>query len=226
MALNVLNIFDFDLTLTKNHTFSTYCLDNWNKPFEECYKEGQRHAEGNLKKSCISAFKHDDIHELSAIASYHNNPHFIAGYVSKILKKNLLFQRCKLSQDPDVPQTAVNFYSVEGIEKPFLISYIPEKGDNFSRRMEDLCGKNEQILFLKTILQKKGYISDEVIINFYDDSSVNCRAAESLKNHNLRNLNIFKVDLGERAPLSLFSCLGGCGKGGPSSSGYTPGSHP
>lgn len=91
-----------------------------------------------------AVLKHNNNDELTAIATYHNNPAYIAGYISRILGKELVFQETFYSTQPT---TAINVYQVAGIERPFLISYLPDLGDAFQTKMNQLAGKNNQINF-------------------------------------------------------------------------------
>lgn len=178
-----ITILDFDQTISIQHTFSEHCLDNHqNQSATDIYQLGKNHAIQNVKTGIEAVLKHNDDDELTAIATYHNNPTYIAGYVSRILGKELVFQETLYSTQPT---TAINVYKVAGIERPFLISYLPDLGSAFQTKMSQLAGKNNQINFLTQVLNNKGQIdTNNFIINFYDDTQKNHLNAKELSKVN------------------------------------------
>ncbi|KTC78083.1 hypothetical protein [Legionella brunensis] len=176
-----IRIFDFDLTISKGHTFSSYCLDRIARADfleEDIYKLGKKLAVHNIKNGV--PFEHDADH-LSAIATYHNNPAFIAGYISHMLGKELKLAETLTS---DEPATAINVYTVEGIDRPIFISYLPDMGNAFQAKMAMLQGKNNQINFLKKTLIAREQITETAIIDFYDDTDTNYVEAQNLEGVN------------------------------------------
>ena len=84
----VISIFDFDRTITKMHTFQKYRIENYHGAhLSDSYSDGLMDAETNTKRDMKTHLRHDE-HEITAVATYHNNPSFIAGYISFILGKN------------------------------------------------------------------------------------------------------------------------------------------
>lgn len=181
MMITKLDIFDFDQTITKNHTFTTQCIEAFLEKgiddFEHLYDAGKLGAQQNIK-SDFPTLEHSD-KARSAIATYHNNPHYIAGYISHLLGRNLSFVETITSKNP---VTAINIYKVEGTELPFIISYIPEIGEKFNDRLDELTGKNEQICFIQQFFER--LLAPETVVNFYDDSVANYKAAQRLENIN------------------------------------------
>ena len=174
------SIFDFDHTVSIRHTFASHALDLYAKtdaPF--LYQVGKKHALANTKIGIREYLKHD-IKELSAIATFHNNPHFIAGYIAHLLGKELIFLKNKTIYSSSEPLIAINFYQIKGVEAPFLISYIPKVGQAFQETMNELTGKNNQIEFLRRTLLQESWINKKTIIQYYDDSLKNFTAAASL----------------------------------------------
>ena len=176
---NNISIFDFDRTLTKRHTFPWHSLDSYSVPYvyETIYENGNAEALVNMKAGAHEQLKHD-AEQLGAIATYHNNPAFIAGFIAVLLGKKLIFKETLLSNS--IPVVAINSYEVEGEEKPFLISYIPALGDAFSKTLEKLAGKNNQITFLRATLFEKGLIKEDEMIQYFDDSEENFNHAKTL----------------------------------------------
>ena len=177
--LNTFSIFDFDQTVTKEHTFATKQLA-WFEPDHipiTLYNLGKKDALKNKKVGVTNFFKHDDEH-LSAIATYHDNPMFIAGFIAALLGKELSFIKTIYSETH--PITAINFYTVEGMDTPFLISYIPVSGDAFKATLSSLNGKKDQVLFLRNTLLDEKLMSDNAIINFYDDRPLNFESVKSI----------------------------------------------
>jgi hypothetical protein len=173
---HVISIFDFDQTVTIKHTFYRFALVTYPDSGSQLshYEAGRANAEQNMKQGVRERLKHN-LEHLSAIATYHNNPAFIAGFIARILGNELKFNKTVFS---DVsPRTAIDYYSVEGIETPFLISYIPAANDEFDKTLAQLHGKNEQLTHLKQIFLTEKWIPDNSVINYYDDSYVNFQCA-------------------------------------------------
>lgn len=172
-----INIFDFDNTITKRHTFS-YAKLSHAKDKPDSYQQGIKHAQTNSKNNI--PIQHNE-HELAAIATYHNNPDYIAGYIAAILQKSLTFKEKIIASNES--KVAINVYQVEGTSKPFLISYIPHYGSDFDKAISSLEGKNTHIELLRTVLfEYKHTSSPTVKVNFYDDSQANIHYAKELSN--------------------------------------------
>ena len=171
-------IFDFDQTLTIQHTFAWYSLDCFNGSFADKYAVGEDNSKLNAKKGINVVFKHD-LEHISAIATYHNNPLFIAGFVAGLLKKKLAYIKTYTSSTEG---TAIDRYSVEGSRVPFLISYITDIEPLFSKIVQRLQihGKNDQINSLRRIFVNEGLMDENTIINFYDDTNENFEHAACL----------------------------------------------
>lgn len=174
-------IFDFDCTLTIDHTFSNHAIERA-LPGQNQYTLGQK--EQNIKRGLDSVLKHDEL-DLSAVATYHNNPEFVAGNISVILNKELtlLYTIRKIIVNADSSEQteiAMNVYNVAGIDKPFLISYLPHEGDEFQSAMGILRNKNAQISAIREFWLTKGFINSTDDIDFYEDSSTNFNGARLL----------------------------------------------
>ena len=196
MVKQKVTIFDFDETLTATHTFLIHTLENTSNPYDDMQMAiGAADAKQNIKDGVGNFFKHDKDH-LSMIATYHNNPSFIAGFISEIFKKKLTYIE---TLDPGVPGTAIDRYGVEGVETSFFISYIAEGGASFTNTMRRLYlrGKNDQIESLRRTLLAEGLIEDNTLIHYYDDTPNNFEHAKQLRqlNCNLvaKNTRIFTV---------------------------------
>lgn len=175
-------IFDFDKTLVKGHSFASHNRNNYpagdTKEVQEAiYNAGKAYAATEKKIDVEKIFKHDGAN-ISAIATYHNNPAFIAGVVSVLLGKELKYSETR--RHPRDP-IAIDTYTIEGCE-PFRICYIPAVGDAFAAAKKELekKGKNAQITFLRETLG----ISAASVVDFYDDDSGNVDAVGKLPNTN------------------------------------------
>ncbi len=176
-------IFDFDCTLTKDHTFNDHAIERA-LPAQNQYTLGQTEGKKNIKNGVDVVLNHDE-QDLSAVATYHNNPEFVAGNISAILKKELTLvdtirKTIVNAGSSEKTEIAINIYKVVGIDKPFLISYLPHKGNAFQSAMRILENKNAQISAIREFWLAKGFIKGTDNIDFYEDSSTNFNAAKSL----------------------------------------------
>lgn len=181
---------DFDQTLTIRHTFAEYergCFLN-GETDSELYVLGKQHFENNRKifpeDTDVKApplFAHDDQHAISAIATFHNNPSFIAGFVSKKLHQELMLHHIIYSDT--TPLVAVSFYAVGRLNTPFLISWIPAIGHDFAETIGKLQSqhiyKNHQLSLLRQNLIPD-YLEPTALIHFCDDSVANVDVAATL----------------------------------------------
>lgn len=181
-----LYIYDFDQTITQKHTFGTHCIEYYaGKNTEEIYKQGMVSAVSNIKAGFSEVFKHDDLYT-SAIATYHNNPAFIAGNIAFLLNKKLALVETRFSKAPVV---AIDIYDIEGLDRPFLISYIHEVDYMFQKRLTEIDGKNNQIQFLQETLLELGQIKGNAVIYFYDDSRSNYDKSQKIAQVNSYHIN-------------------------------------
>ena len=176
----MLAVFDFDRTVTCLHTFRKAQM--YEEPvslfYPEQYLRGKQDALTNVKKGISDHLKHDDGEHSSAIATFHNNHSMVAGYLSVIFGKELILQETHLSADKLI---AVAQYRVEGIEKPFFISYINACGPHFNPTLHALGkSKNKQLIHLRQLIHTLNPEQAETEITFYDDDLNNCRQAALL----------------------------------------------
>lgn len=176
-------IFDFDQTITINHTFAKHAIENA-LPGQNQYDAGRAESKKNIKHGVDDVLKHDE-HNLSAIATYHNNPEFVAGNISAILKKELtlietIHKTITNPRSSKKTEIAINVYKVAGVEKPFLIAYLPHTGTKFQSAMYILENKNAQISAIREFWHGKGLIKRTDNIDFYEDSETNFNGARSL----------------------------------------------
>ena len=176
------NIFDFDQTLTQHHTFSEFCLYRYPDASIATHA-GQANAKAYKKKDAELYLKHD-LEHFSAIATYHNNPAFIAGFITEVLGKELTFVETVKPVASDAPGTAINRYTIADVDTPFFISYISEVGEAFDATINQLTGKNNQISSLKRLFLEEKLMEESSIINFYEDSKGNFDKASLLKQMN------------------------------------------
>jgi hypothetical protein len=198
------NIFDFDETISVKHTFHDYKMEK--KGHENQYELGKRHAKNNTKSNIDLFFKHNDHQHTCAIATYHNNPQFIAGYVAHILNKELHLEN--VIESHNSPKTSINQYKIEGIDKPFFISYIPETGTAFGQKTKDLRNKNKQLSALREVLLKEGIILETWDIHFYDDTQKNYDGASELNfvnSYSVTKSKAFECHLKHKSNMTITS---------------------
>ena len=183
-------IFDFDETISIEHTFAGHQLNKSLGTQINQYEIGKQDSKKNIKKGIGSIFKHGDMN-LTAIATFHNNPDYIAGYVATLLNKELRLVKTVFS--PTAPIIAINHYTVEGIDKPFLLSYLPHNNANeFSKTKAELKNKNKQIEFIRQTWFEEQLITRTTSIDLYEDDPKNYKAANQL-----HYVNGFQVEAAE-----------------------------
>lgn len=144
---------------------------------EGWYNLGKKVAtQGRLREDIALHLKHD-ANNLSAIATFHNNPAFVAGCIAHTFGKELTLVATHSSSS--TPAVAIAEYKVEGA-RPFLISYLPYVTAQFNKNMNLLGNKNSQIEFVRSTLLGRGLITESDVIQFYDDSRENYEAASRL----------------------------------------------
>lgn len=170
-----LNIFDFDLTCTNQHTFRTMSANPDKEDHlifsQDQYELGKSRFE-SLKKSNLHEYiLHDDTENCSAIATFHNNPSFIAGFFAAYFGREIVWKDTNCSENSCI---AAAQCSIEGINRPFIISYIPEVGARYQLALPIIENKNIQI---QNILLNNLNNSLPFETYFYDDDPKNVKAA-------------------------------------------------
>jgi hypothetical protein len=141
----------------------------------------------------------DSDHTL-AIATYHNNPDYIAGFLQTLLDKKITFrataQQTKKRNDLDL--VGVHVYDIEGHEYPLLIAHIPQIDQKYFSAMTVLNaarGKNQHIELLRTCALEYNCIEENTYCDFFDDTELNVRLAENFKeNHRLNSHLVIKTN--------------------------------
>ncbi|MDF1683272.1 MAG: hypothetical protein P1U36_01310 [Legionellaceae bacterium] len=193
MPVKHYRIFDFDQTITQKHTLSTDKLTDINKktPSSTFLNQGSEAAKCNTKTDIPSElFKLDSEHAFG-IATYHNNPDYIAGYFQTILKTSITFTRVVEILD----LVAINAYKIQGHEHPLLIAYIPEIGSDFISAVELLTeneGKNQHIELLQKVAFDQQYVDQDTCYDFFDDDEKNVSKAAELKNIRLNSHHVLR----------------------------------
>lgn len=173
-------ISEFDFTLTIDDTFASCSqADHALKSPIEIYALGEEDAERNLKQGLAEHFdlaRGDSI----AIASFHNNPNYIAGHLARLLRCKLtLVDTCFIDSKKTM---AIKQYRAEGYDKPVLISYIPAIGRTRSTYIAGLKNKNPQITFLRNKMLELGMMTREDTIDYFDCDELYCEHAKSMDN--------------------------------------------
>jgi hypothetical protein len=157
-----IRIFDFDETLTKNHTF--------------------RHPDAyapdiNIKKGVDAFFSHDN-DDVAAIATFHNKPSYIKSYVEKILGKKLTLLKVE-----NGTHHQVSIYSVQGVAMPLMIATI--QANEYQKHLAYLKqnGKNTQINAILNHLSQSGVAVNSATVKFYDDSYNNFKMSSKLSSN-------------------------------------------
>ena len=163
---DTLRIFDFDKTISKENTLSRTKLSIYPElSICEIFEIGKE--SGSSKKKCSIDLVLKD-KNINAIATFHNNHSYIAGFLSSIFTEDLLFDEEITDSINDLRNSeshAVAAYSLD--EKTFLISYIPHSGKEYNNTVESLHYKNDQIAFLRQSLISLGDISIDTIVEFF-----------------------------------------------------------
>lgn len=178
----MVSIFDFDWTITILHTYKSTAVESGELTgfLEAEYEYGHFDAMTNTRSGLQDYLRHDDEENTSAIATFHNNHSMIAGYIASFSGRRATFNSTRVSEDG---LCAVSFYALEGINKPFLISWIPASGSVFKETLTKLGdNKNYQLEFLRKVMQESGLIEADERIHFYDDTPRNCEFARALPN--------------------------------------------
>lgn len=178
MPSHIIRIFDFDQTLTKEHSFATHRLEQYDcedyQFYKKCYEMGKLFAR---KEALDNYLIHRD-NTISAIATFHNNHSFIAGVLSAHFKSELVHNETELMEDG---LTAIATYTLPGSQHPIYISFIPAIGDLFTDKLIELRNKNNQLATLRTKIEQKLQIVPGIKIEFYDDSQTNTQEAQKTK---------------------------------------------
>lgn len=171
-------IYGFDLTCTKRHTFQESSVDKcFDLSLDTQYEQGKTQAKDNLKDRIQEQISLDS-GNLFAIAAFHNNPHFIAGYIAYILNKNLVWNSTKFhGTDPAI---AIDRFHIEGEDQPVLISYIPKTGLQLVQDIAKLGNKNMQIGYLREEIISAGLMKRGDEIHFFDSTNTHIKAAKEL----------------------------------------------
>ena len=184
-----LKIFGFDQTLTIRPT----SVDNHiNKLVvklneEEEILRGEQHAANNLKdfSHYPGLFRLDEGH-IFAIATFHTNPHFVAGYLRRILGRKLVYHSTTWK---DGSQIGISQYTDSGSQKPVLICF------NHPAILPQAVNKYAHVLLLKERLTELNAIENAVeVTNFYDNTLY-----DRLPNtaHHIVNINSDKFDVSD-----------------------------
>lgn len=178
-----IRIFDFDWTITCQHTFNRTHLHT---------------PETNIKGGVRRLFTHDET-SIAAIASYHNDPDYIKCYVEEILNTSLtLRERIDTYED-----NVLSVYKIQSMSIPLIISTV--KGDQFNARVARLkqTGKNVQIgqvlQYLETV--EKIPLTEAIEVEFYDDDEKNYREAYEVTRH--FSFTAFYIDRQNQAELVI-----------------------
>lgn len=170
MKTENVSFYDFDWTITKEHTFAITSLRVFHgASSSEMYQAGTTYAIHKMKTNIKDVFKHDK-DNLSAIVTHHDNHAFIAGCVSSLLKKKLTETSNEINNG-----IGIACYSVADTELPFFICY---SGDTAVRKQHEPSGKNLQISLLRSRVNEVNEGSS--VINFFDDDRANYEKAQTL----------------------------------------------
>ncbi|QDQ39649.1 hypothetical protein E3226_004155 [Legionella geestiana] len=177
-------IFTFDHTLCKKPTF--YFFKNLCVDFDESrkhspllhftfqqsdYEKGKKDATDFLKADASSWFLHNEDY-ISAIATFHSFPDYIAGFLATMLGKEL--KRLDTHTVAPTENHLIASYEVEGVSRPVLIAYINPLVDRQLAITSDNW-KSEQLSDLRGVLLKNNWLRDDESVHFYEGV---CRNSE------------------------------------------------
>lgn len=173
-------LFDFDRTIAVQNTFKAFDkAKHASKTDKEMYEMGKQHAIMNTRFKVGEFLIHDDAKNAAAVVTFHNNSYFIAGYLSYILKKELI---CDDIEYPEMNEIdlAIARFQVEGLKRPLFIAFIDQQGDSFIKAVLRLKNKNTHIEAVKTKFEQYKILTNDPI-EFYDDDEQNIKASLALK---------------------------------------------
>lgn len=174
------SIFDFDWTITIQHTYKATAVESGELTgFSEAeYERGRMDAKTNTRSGLLDYLRHDDEENTCAIATFHNNHPMVAAYIAELFQRKATFLSTQISEDG---LCAISFYALDGINKPFPVSWIPASGVAFGATLAKLGdNKNCQLEFLRRVMQESGLIKTDEPMHFYDDTPRNCEFAKAL----------------------------------------------
>lgn len=160
-----LNIFDFDMTLTRKHTFNNRAL----KP------------ESNTKEGLKSLF---DKATFNSIATFHDDPDYIISYIEKIM--NVKFQ--KVGESDSLVHDKLTVYTSDELTNPIIISSVSNEFHDYeyNQRALSKTGKNTQIEHILQYLNENDYLNEgEYSVHFYDDTNDNIIKSDEIKDRTL-----------------------------------------
>ncbi|MGQ3890787.1 hypothetical protein [Legionella sp. CNM-4043-24] len=128
------------------------------------YECGKKDAPGMIKTGVSSWFLHNEQY-LSAIATFHAYPDYIAGYLAHILGKELT-RLDKHSVTPE-EKTLIATYAVEGERRPILISYLNPLHDR-GVAIDSFTWKTKQLEQLRQVMLDNSWIAGEDMMHFYE----------------------------------------------------------
>ena len=182
------SIFDFDLTISIEHTFANAQLQKADistiSASPDYKKRGFKDAQSNVKANLPLELMDLSGGNLFAIATFHNNPDYIAGYLEHIWGREITTDN-QVFYSKAEPKVAVKEFHVKGISKPLLISYLPKVEEEFQRFIWLLNGKNNQIQLLVDLATEKKLLADDYNIDFFDDSFGNIEKVSQLADLNI-----------------------------------------
>lgn len=172
-----LAVFTFDHTICKRPTFfrfKNHVVDydqsrkrdhSLNFKFNQAdYEHGKKDALDNVKSGFSSWFVNDENH-ISAIATFHCYPDYIAGHLAHILGKELT--RVDSSSRIPYEDTLIAEYRVEGHSRSILISYVNPMADRHSALIT-LGSKTKQLLQLRYAMLNRDWITEDEPVHLYE----------------------------------------------------------
>ena len=185
-------ISDFDLTLTKSHTFQTRRFEYFadfkpNEIFNYGFQDSLNFKKNNIPTQLFN-FNNDN---LLSIATYHNNPDYIAGFMSGILGKRIDVNGVIYTHYYNKPGPSIKAYKVEGTDKSLLISYLDAQSGYFNALINSLNGKDEQLFHLAQVAGWLELVDAKTHCDFFEDTEKNYHIATQFKD--LPNFNAHLV---------------------------------
>jgi hypothetical protein len=187
MPVDYYRILDFDQTITKEHTFQDASITEENKHLEDdFFGQGVRAAAaGNVKDALPEVLLQMNSKHAFGIATYHNNPDYIAGYMQHVLGKKVTLSW--MSADRENP-VAVHAYRIEGSTQTLLIAHIAKtvnRSDDLPARFNNYDGKNAHISALQRFAAEEKLVDENTFYDFFDDSEQNVKKARKLQDIDL-----------------------------------------
>ena len=184
MTVKYYRIFNFEQTITQKPIpkgvgrTATHEL-NYNA---DAFQMGmQDAASGGMKEGLPRVFLKMDEDHAFCVATYHNSPEYIAGFMGHVLGKKVT--PVWFGSNSNVDSVMVGGYRIDGQTQPLLIAYMLKKDKDLGAAVQTLQaskGKNTHIEELRIWANNKKLVDDGTFYDFFDASEQDLEKARAL----------------------------------------------